>query len=62
MTCRSRYKSLYEMTPENVPKQYIQSVFLLAANYIISLVSPIGPPGYNSTMIRLDPIVVLMVQ
>ena len=60
MTCRPRYKSLYEMIRENVPKQDIQSVFLLAANDVISL--PIGPPGNNSTMIRLAPIVVLMVQ
>ena len=48
------------MIRENVPKQDIQSVFLLAANDVISL--PIGPPGNNSTMIRLDLIVVLMVQ
>ena len=60
MTCRPRYKSLYEMIRENVSKQDIQSVFLLAANDVISLL--IGPPGNSSTMIRLAPIVVLMVQ
>ena len=45
---------------DGIAKRGTQSVILLAANYVISLL--IGPPGNNNTVIRLDPISFLIDQ